>query len=784
MRLPVAAAGLAAACLSLRLLPLPAPTADERLRHVQANLRQQPPHPLPTPGADEQKKARKEWMARMHRAAPGVDTQALDRSLGQAMTRRRAASLAKTPTGTWIERGSNNQAGRMHTAAWSTDGSTLVAGSALGGVWTKPIDDSSPWQPIGDGLYGGAHWLVLLPPDVQGDPDIVIAASDWGYVNRSVDGGQTWEECQLDGSPTEVRRLLRTSDAVFLVTGDSGSYRLQRSTDGGASFQTIAELGWFAGDVWTPRTGDGGLYLADDGILRVSDDLGDTWQDLGTYTEGLSTRIAGSEAGAPTLYVVVDNVELWRSDDGTSFVEASTVTDFWGELAASTIDPMVVAWGGMEFRYSTDGGETSSRINEWWEYYGREQDRLHADIMGIDVLPDDGTETWFISTDGGLFQSTDDLQTVDNLSLQGLRVSQYYGTLTHVDDPDFIAAGAQDQGYQLSTGVTADERQDFDQLISGDYAHLISGDGSFRFVFSVYPGFILVHLGEDGEQLGAIDYPDEEAGSYFAWLPPLVPDTKDPSAFFFCATHLYRYSFADGGWQPELWSDEDFGKNAYEFLSAMAFSPSDPARAYATTSIGRMFVSDDGGHTWQKSDDRGPDSHYFYGSALVVDPDDPDVAWVGGSGYGEPAVYRTTNGGQSWQDWGQGLPDTLIYDLAVASDGSGRVFAAGQTAAYIRDVDGEWEDLTGIDAPITTYWSVEPVPGETIMRFGTYGRGIWDYAYVARTPDPEYPDTDTPATPTDERGCGCASGGSTSGLLLLPALIALGRRRRLRPSRP
>ncbi len=39
-----------------------------------------------------------------------------------------------------------------------------------------------------------------------------------------------------------------------------------------------------------------------------------------------------------------------------------------------------------------------------------------------------------------------------------------------------------------------------------------------------------------------------------------------------------------------------------------------------------------------------------------------------------------------------------------------------------------WENLMGRDAPATTYWSVEAVPSAGRVRFGTYGRGIWDFA--------------------------------------------------------
>ena len=39
----------------------------------------------------------------------------------------------------------------------------------------------------------------------------------------------------------------------------------------------------------------------------------------------------------------------------------------------------------------------------------------------------------------------------------------------------------------------------------------------------------------------------------------------------------------------------------------------------------------------------------------------------------------------------------------------------------------EWVDVTDTRAPITIYWSVEALPHENTLRFGTYGRGIWDY---------------------------------------------------------
>ena len=66
---------------------------------------------------------------------------------------------------------------------------------------------------------------------------------------------------------------------------------------------------------------------------------------------------------------------------------------------------------------------------------------------------------------------------------------------------------------------------------------------------------------------------------------------------------------------------------------------------------------------------------------------------------------------------------------AEAPDGSGTLFAGTETAAYRRDkgADQAWVDITDAAAPVTTYWSAEALRHENTIRFGTYGRGIWDY---------------------------------------------------------
>jgi len=694
-------------------------------------------HTLEASAEADQKARRKAWFAHRHQAEPGVDWRELERANGEAeIERRNRSTRALATTSHWVERGSENVAGRVHTAALASDGQSLHVGTSLGGVWEGALNGSS-WTPYGDNLYGGGHHLAVVPGATSGAPDAVLVASDGGLVHLTRDRGATWQIPSGLGTPNGVRRVLTTSDGsgtVFLLRRGNSRWKLFRSTDALASFQEVFDFNTFAGDAWLTRDGRTDLYIVTATGVQKSTNLGASWSAVGAApVSGTQAELTGSEAGAPRLWSVWKSggqSKLYRSNDaGASWTFLSNLSDYWDVLNASLTSEDVLLYGGVEAHRSYDAGSSFAVINTWGAYYGNPAARLHADIQGIDVVPSSGLfgETWYISTDGGLYRSTDLLSSVENLALSGLRISQYYSTHTSSANPEHVLAGAQDQGYQRATsGSASAEPLDFTQLISGDYGHLTSGDGDHDFVFSCYPGFVLIQVGETNPQLRTADFP---AGEDHAWIPPIVADPLDARNFFLCASHLYRYVKGSGNtWTVTQWSNFDFGVAAGEYVSALVFSPLDPQRAYAVTDRGRMYHSSDRGVSWTASTSTGPSGQYFYGTALVASALDVDTVYVGGSGYSGPAVYRSTDGGVSFQAWNTGLPPTLVYCLGEARDGSGTLFAGSEQSAYRRaPTDAAWTNLTGSEAPITIYWSVEALPHENTMRFGTYGRGIFDY---------------------------------------------------------
>jgi hypothetical protein len=132
-----------------------------------------------------------------------------------------------------------------------------------------------------------------------------------------------------------------------------------------------------------------------------------------------------------------------------------------------------------------------------------------------------------------------------------------------------------------------------------------------------------------------------------------------------------------------------------------------------------------------------PQSPWLTGLAILINESRATEVVVAGSGYSNPAVFRSTDGGASFNSL-DGLPRTTVYALAADPDGDQDLYAATQAGPYrYSSSSGSWQSLLGQTAPLTCYWDVETLRDR--VRFATYGRGIWDYFPPVEQPKPRRP---------------------------------------------
>ncbi len=107
----------------------------------------------------------------------------------------------------------------------------------------------------------------------------------------------------------------------------------------------------------------------------------------------------------------------------------------------------------------------------------------------------------------------------------------------------------------------------------------------------------------------------------------------------------------------------------------LAFHPSDPLTAYATTR-GAVFKTVDGGATWVRAS-RGIIATSVYPLPLVLDRDAPNTLYTSDS---SQRIYRSSDGAASWQIVENDLdPDFLFEVLSDVAGSSNKLFVGGRS---------------------------------------------------------------------------------------------------------
>lgn len=120
--------------------------------------------------------------------------------------------------------------------------------------------------------------------------------------------------------------------------------------------------------------------------------------------------------------------------------------------------------------------------------------------------------------------------------------------------------------------------------------------------------------------------------------------------------------------------------------------------------------------------------------SIAVDPGDPNRLYVGTSGNG---LYRSGDGGRSWEPAGAGIPHSTVTAVAVqrAPDSRpGTVFAGTEPSTLSRSEDGgaSWRELSALlELPSSSRWSFPPKPETHHVRWIETDPNVTGRLYVA-----------------------------------------------------
>jgi len=647
-----------------------------------------------------------------------------------------------------------------------------------GGVW-KTTDFGRTWTPIFDDQPTGSIGAIAVAPS---DPNVIYVGSGEGLarpdlsvgdgVYKSTDAGRTWTHLGLRDAQQIPMIIIDPRDAnrVYVAAlghpyGPNAERGIYRSNDGGRTFEKILAKDENTGGsdlafdpknsdvvyacLWEQRQGpwENGAWAGTTGGIFKSTDRGATWKPLtrGLPAEGVVQADIAIAASDPNrIYATVATgqpVGIYRSDDaGESWTRITTDARpagriGGGDLPVPEVNPknpdMVIMASTVSWK-SIDGGRT------WVAFRGApggdDYQRPWINPNNPDIIALASDQGAIITVNGGQTWS----------SWYNQPTSQMYHVNADNAFPYRVCGGQQESGSACVSSRGNDGMITFREwhpVGVEEYGYAVPDPLNDNIVFG---GKITRYDRRIAQVQNIAPTPVRPADFRTLRTAPVVFSTVDPHVMYFASNTLWKTATGGKSWQkisPDLtrktWTvpatvgkyrDAETARPTQRgVIYAVAPSYVDINRIWAGTDDGLIHVTSDGGATW--NDVTPPDlKPWMKVSILDAGRFDAQTAYAAINTLRlddmRPHIYRTHDGGKTWTQITNGIPDGAPVDV-VREDPKrkGLLFAGTETQVYVSFDDGErWQSLR-LNMPATSIRDLIVKDDDLVA--GTHGRGIW-----------------------------------------------------------
>ncbi|MCA1650186.1 MAG: glycoside hydrolase, partial [Acidobacteria bacterium] len=626
----------------------------------------------------------------------------------------------------------------------------------------------------------GSVGAIAIAPS---DPNIVYVGSGEGLqrpdlstgdgIYKSTDAGRTWTHLGLRDGQQIPQIIVHPSDPNRLYVavlghpyGPNEERGIYRSTDGAKTFQRVLYRDENTGGVdiafdpvdprtiyavmWEARQGpwENGVFSGPGSAVFKSTDGGDNWRPINkglpTFAEDGLGRIGITVAPSEPrrLFATVEaarNAGLYRSDDAGeswSIINAdprvtNRASDF-AEVKVHPRNPDIVFTGSIVAWKSVDGGKTFAAFRG-----APGGDDYHR----IWINPDK-PEIMMLVSDQGAIVTVNSGETFSSWYNQP--TAQFYHVSTDNAFPYRVCGGQQESG-----SACIASRGNHGQITFREWTPV--GVEEYGYVAPdpldpdiVYGGKVSRFDRRTGQVQQVGPAAVRPADYRTLRTAPVLFSPIDPRTLYFASSVVWKTLNGGRSWtqiSPDLTRETwEVPPNVGKYIGTDAARPSrrgvvytiapsyvDINRIWAGTDDGLIHVTADGGKTWK---DVTPPAVKPWAKISLMDASHSDslTAYAAINTFRldelKPHIYRTRDGGKTWQHITNGIPDGGAVN-AVREDPvrKGLLFAGTEQAVYFSIDDGEtWQSLR-LNMPATSIRDLVIKDDDLVV--GTHGRSFW-----------------------------------------------------------
>ncbi len=213
------------------------------------------------------------------------------------------------------------------------------------------------------------------------------------------------------------------------------------------------------------------------------------------------------------------------------------------------------------------------------------------------------------------------------------------------------------------------------------------------------------------------------------WTTPLVADYSNYQTYYAGFQNVVKSTDNGFTWMPisSFPPPPNFYGNE---LSALAVSKSDPDVIYAGRRVryeyanpGAVFMTTNGGSTWTDVTNGLPDSLYY--TSIEINPVNSAIAYISMAGFSSGnKIFKTTNNGATWNNISYNLPNIPVNCIRQIP-GTAHLMLATDLGIYVlTDGSNNWVNQS-FGLPNVIVSDIEFNPALNKIYISTFGRGIW-----------------------------------------------------------